>query len=109
MCLRMKPSNENAPADEAGFVLLGFVCGLFLFVCGVFLFGVFFVCFVLIALKKKEKINGYMLIKHSQTPNYKISNALITMIWAFRAFLDQPQQFNHGSKTNASGRSEWKE
>lgn len=47
-----------------------------------------------------------MLIKHSQTANYKMSNALITMIRAFRAFLDQPQQFNHGSKTNATGKTE---
>lgn len=42
-----------------------------------------------------------MLIKHSRTPNYKMSNALIIMIRAFRDFSDQPQQFSHGSKTNA--------
>lgn len=49
-----------------------------------------------------------MLIKHSRTPNYKMSNARIIMIRAFRAFLDQSQQSSHGSKTNAeaTGRSE---
>lgn len=51
--------------------------------------------------KKTKKRNGHMLIKHSRTPNYKMSNALIIMIRAFRDFLDQPQQFSHGSKTNA--------
>lgn len=58
-----------------------------------------------------EKINGYMLNKHIHTPNYKMSNALIIIIWAFRLFLDQPQQFSHGSKTTATDwhRSEWKE
>lgn len=92
MCLRVKFSNENVPGDKAGFVFLGFV-----------------VCFVdfwlgfLKALKKwknREK-NGYMLIEHIHTPNYKMSNALISIIWAFRLFLDQPQQFSHGSKTTA--------
>lgn len=41
-------------------------------------------------------------------PTIKEQNALIIMIRAFRAFLDQPQQFSHGSKTNAeaTGRSE---
>lgn len=42
-----------------------------------------------------------MLTKHIHTPNYKISNALIIIIWAFRLFLDQPQQLSHGSITTA--------
>lgn len=40
ICLRMKLSNENVPADEAGFVLLGFG---------------YLVFFFLTALKKKNK------------------------------------------------------
>lgn len=92
MCLRVKLSNENLPGDKAGFVFLGFV-----------------VCFVdfwlgfLKALKKwknREK-NVYMLIEHIHTPNYKMSNALISIMWTFRLPLDQPQQFSHGSKTTA--------
>lgn len=42
-----------------------------------------------------------MLIKHIHTLNYKMSSALIIIIWAFRLFLVQPQQFSHGSKTTA--------
>lgn len=39
-----------------------------------------------------------------------MSNASIITIWAFRVFLDQPQQFSRSSKTNAeaTGRSKWK-
>lgn len=85
MCLRMNLCNENVLGDKTSFELLGFV------VCGLLVW--FF--------NSPEKINGYMLIKHIQTPNYKMSNALIILIWAFRLFLDQPQQYSHGSKTTA--------
>lgn len=42
-----------------------------------------------------------MLIKHIHTSNYKMGNALIIITGAFRLFLDQLQQFSHGSKTTA--------